>query len=96
MWNSNACSDCDSIAHTNSNCDANAYSVTGQITLSARGYKVRGQQRVDLCWNGAISNNIDIYRNGALIATVPNIPAVASDGTFAIGRLRPRLRRQRE
>ena len=45
----------------------------GQITLSARGYKVQGRQTVDLSWNGAISNNIDIYRNGVLIATVPNI-----------------------
>ena len=45
-----------------------------QITLIARGYKVQGQQRVDLSWNGASSNNIDVYRNGVLIATVPNIP----------------------
>src|SRR6266487_489823 len=43
----------------------------GQITLSARGYKVQGQQAVDLSWNGATSNNIDIYRNGVLIVTVP-------------------------
>jgi len=46
----------------------------GQITLSARGYKVQGRQTVDLSWNGAASNNIDIYRNGVLIATVPSIP----------------------
>jgi len=45
----------------------------GQITLSARGYKVQGRQTVDLSWNGATSNNIDVYRNGVLIATVPNI-----------------------
>src|SRR5206468_454748 len=51
----------------------------GQITLSARGYKVHGQQAVDLSWNGATSNNIDIYRNGALIATVPNIPGFYTD-----------------
>ena len=44
-----------------------------QTTLTARGYKVQGQQTVDLSWNGATSNNIDIYRNGVLIATVPNI-----------------------
>src|SRR5262249_58199696 len=29
----------------------------GQITFSARAYKVHGQQAVDLSWNGAISNN---------------------------------------
>src|SRR5437763_10228762 len=51
----------------------------GQITLSARGYKVQGQQRVDLSWNGATSNNIDVYRNGVLIATVPNIPGFYTD-----------------
>jgi hypothetical protein len=51
----------------------------GQITLIARGYKVQGQQAVDLSWNGATSNNIDIYRNGALIATVPNIPGFYTD-----------------
>jgi serine protease len=27
---------------------------------------------VDLSWTGATSINIDIYRDGALIATVPN------------------------
>jgi hypothetical protein len=37
-----------------------------------RGYKVQGRQTVDLSWNGATSNNIDIYRNRALIATVAN------------------------
>ena len=51
----------------------------GQITLSARGYKVQGQQRVDLSWNGATSNNIDVYRNGVLIVTVPNIPGFYTD-----------------
>jgi hypothetical protein len=50
-----------------------------QITFSARGYKVQGRQMVDLSWNGATSNNIDIYRNGALIATVPNIPGFYTD-----------------
>jgi hypothetical protein len=44
----------------------------GQITLSARGYKVHGQQRVDLSWSGATSNTIDVYRNGVLIVTVAN------------------------
>jgi len=27
---------------------------------------------VDLVWSGATSANIDIYRNGVVIATVPN------------------------
>jgi hypothetical protein len=58
----------------------------GQITLSARGYKVQGQQAVDLSWNGATSNNIDVYRNGALIATVPNIPGFYTDHIGARGK----------
>jgi Concanavalin A-like lectin/glucanases superfamily len=47
-------------------------STPGQITLSAVGYKVQGQQSVDLSWTGATSSRIDIYRNGVLIVTVPN------------------------
>src|SRR5215510_7685360 len=58
----------------------------GQITLSARGYKVQGQQRVDLSWNGATSNSIDVYRNGVLIATVPNIPGFYTDNIGARGK----------
>jgi len=35
------------------------------ITLTARGYKVKGVQRADLAWSGATS--VDVYRNGAVI-----------------------------
>jgi hypothetical protein len=49
------------------------------MTLIARGYKVQGRQMVDLSWNGATSNSIDIYRNGVLIATMPNIPGFYTD-----------------
>jgi hypothetical protein len=44
----------------------------GQITLTAHGYKVQGRHQVDLAWSGATSNNVDIYRNGTRIVTVPN------------------------
>ena len=44
----------------------------GQITLTARGYKVHGRQRVDLAWSGATSSKVDIYRNGTRIVTVGN------------------------
>ena len=44
----------------------------GQITLTARGYKVRGRNTVDLSWTGATSSNVDIYRNGVLIVTTLN------------------------
>jgi hypothetical protein len=59
----------------------------GKVALvEARGYKVQGQQRVDLSWNGASSNNIDVYRNGVLITTVPNIPGFYTDNIGARGR----------
>ncbi len=44
----------------------------GQITLTARGYKVRGQHTVDLSWTGATSSNVDVYRNGVVVATTLN------------------------
>jgi hypothetical protein len=45
---------------------------TGDIDLSAIGYKVRGLQKADLSWSGATTTQVDIYRNGTLIATVSN------------------------
>ena len=47
----------------------------GQITLSARGYKVQGRHTIDLAWAGATSANVDIYRNGTRTITVPNTGA---------------------
>jgi hypothetical protein len=44
----------------------------GQITLTARGYKVHGQQAVDLSWAGATSSNVDVNRNGLVVATTSN------------------------
>jgi hypothetical protein len=41
---------------------------------------------VDLSWNGTTSNNIDIYRNGVLIATVPNVPGFYADNIGARGK----------
>ena len=43
----------------------------------ARAFRFR--QAVDLSWNGATSNSIDIYRNGVLLATVLNIPGFYTD-----------------
>lgn len=42
--------------------------VPGGITLSARGYKVKGQQKAELSWTGA-SGSVDVYRDNAHIAT---------------------------
>jgi PKD repeat protein len=40
------------------------------ISLSARGSKQGGQQKVDLSWNGVTGASYDVYRNGAKIVTV--------------------------
>jgi PQQ enzyme repeat len=45
---------------------------TPGIALSARGYKVRGRQTVDLSWSGAISSSVDVYRNNVLIVNTAN------------------------
>jgi hypothetical protein len=42
------------------------------ITLTASGRRVQGRHTVDLSWGGSNAANIDIYRNGVVIATVPN------------------------
>jgi hypothetical protein len=47
---------------------------------------VHGRQRVDLSWNGATSNTIDVYRNGVLIATVSKIPGFYTDNIGARGK----------
>ena len=42
------------------------------LSLSANGYKSKGVQHVALSWSGAGSANVDIFRDGAKIATTPN------------------------
>lgn len=42
------------------------------ISLTASGYKVKGRHHVDLAWSGATSTDVDIYRDGGLIATTAN------------------------
>jgi serine protease len=46
---------------------------------------VHGVETVDLVWNGATSASIDVYRNGAVIRTVPNNGAY-TDSTGNKGR----------
>lgn len=48
----------------------------GDFTLAATGEKIRGVHNIHLSWNGAASTNVDVYRNGAVIATTVN------DGAF--------------
>ncbi|MDQ3515915.1 MAG: PKD domain-containing protein [Gemmatimonadota bacterium] len=42
------------------------------ISLSVRGYKVRGTAAVDLTWSGATSTSVDVFRNGTKITTTAN------------------------
>ena len=42
------------------------------IQLSVVGYKISGRWAADLSWTGATSSDVDVYRDGARIATTPN------------------------
>ena len=56
--------------------DSGSFEVQGPtptpITLSAHRRRVQGRHTVDLSWTGATAADIDIYRDGGVIATVPN------------------------
>lgn len=57
------------------------------ITLSTRGYKVRGSARVDLTWSGATGSTVDVLRNGTKVASPANSGAYTDvlgkvNGTF--------------
>jgi PKD repeat protein len=56
----------------------------GGINLTATGYKVRGRHHVDLTWSGATSNDVDVYRDGVVIATTANDGAY-TDATNNVG-----------
>jgi subtilisin len=53
----------------------------GGFSLSVTAYKIRGDKYADLTWSGATSTNVDVYRNGSLIATTAN------DGAYTDGPL---------
>jgi len=44
----------------------------GPIQLRASGKKVGGINTTRLKWRGATSANVDVYRNGVVVATTPN------------------------
>jgi hypothetical protein len=54
--------------------NAGATAATSQrinpISLSARGYKVGGVQKVDLSWVGPTGTSFEVYRNDTKVATV--------------------------
>ncbi len=45
---------------------------TGAISLSVRGYKVKGVQNADLTWSGATTTNVVVWRNGSVLTTIAN------------------------
>ena len=49
---------------------------TGGITLSATGFKVKGVRHANLTWSPTGSGNVDVKRNGAVVATT------AHDGAY--------------
>jgi chitodextrinase len=54
----------------NAGATATASHAVTLIALSARGYKVKGLEKVDLSWSGQGGTSFDVYRNGGKIATV--------------------------
>jgi hypothetical protein len=42
------------------------------ISISARSYKVKGLQKVELGWSGAGSASVDIHRDGGVLVRAPN------------------------
>jgi hypothetical protein len=59
----------------NGHIDIGSFEVQTQmvaILLQASGRKVGGINTVRLRWSGATSSNIDVYRDGIVVATVPN------------------------
>lgn len=59
---------------------------TAAIHLNASPRKIGGIDTVRLSWSGATSSNIDVYRDGTVIATVPNTGSY-TDSTGVSGRV---------
>lgn len=59
---------------------------SGEIELTANGYRAKGKNKVDLSWSGASTSEVDIYKNGSLYRTTTNDGAYTDSfrtyGTF--------------
>ena len=55
-------------------------SVRVPITLAVRSTRALGAASNELAWTGATSSEVDVYRNGRVVATVPNV-GVYTDAT---------------
>jgi hypothetical protein len=62
-------------------------SQAGDITLTAEGYKDKGVHHVGLTWGGVLSSQVDIFRDGDLIATWPSgtVPYIDNTGQKGSG-----------
>ena len=52
--------------------DVTVSEASGDLTLTATGHKVKGLQKADLDWSNASSTDVDVKRDGSVIATTPN------------------------
>ncbi len=71
----------DSAGNTGSDSVTITVGDTEVFILDVNFFKVRGVQYADLTWSGATSTNVDVYRDGSLIATTAN------DGAYQDGPL---------
>ncbi len=71
-------------ATDNTSQDVTVSSSSGDFTLTATGYKIRGRKHADLEWSGATGTDVEIYRDGALIATTAN-DGFYTDATNQVG-----------
>jgi hypothetical protein len=51
----------------------------GEPSVSARPYKVKGIQHIDLTWQYFSGDTVDISRNGSTVAVVPTSPGTYDD-----------------
>ena len=61
------------------------------IVLSAVGRSARKKNLVDLAWSGAATSNVEIRRNGVVVATTPNDGAFTDNLNRATGTFRYRV-----
>jgi PKD repeat protein len=58
----------------------------GNLMLSATGYKVKGQWQTDLAWSSSGTlEQVDLYRNGSYLETLPNTGSYTDKTSFKGG-----------
>jgi len=71
---------------TANGCGGDVTPPSGDIALTANGYRAKGKNKVDLSWSGASTADVDIYKNSSLYRTTTNDGAYTdsfrTSGTF--------------